>query len=503
MALISPGVENTEIDLTSTINNAATGRAALVGQFSWGPSDVIKQITSEADLLKVYGAPTDENFASFFSAANFLSYGNDLRILRAIRSDAAIATLTGGSGLVAKYTGLFGNRISITSWDSAEAFSLYSQYLQFKATTNQAAIVVRLDGVVVEAHLVSNVATDKDIYNNSLYVTDVLERSSTYITTTGTPTVATAADTFMAGGSDGSADIASSYVTAWDAFEDRYELYVNLFIAGDAAEVGDSVVTKIKDIMELRQDAIAFLSPKKVDVVDAADVSTAVTNITTYKNTTLNITSTYVAFDGNYKYQYDKYNDKFRWLPLNADIAGLCVYTDDVAAPWFSPAGINRGQIRGVTKLALSTNQSYRDTLYESGVNPVVAFSGQGFFLYGDKTAAVGATAFDRINVRRLFNALKKAISDSSQFKLFELNDNFTRVSFKAEIDQYLQSIKAQRGILDFYTVIDDTNNTALVIDTNQFIADIYIKPARSINFIQLNFVATGSAVDFDELLTR
>jgi hypothetical protein len=505
MALISPGIESTESSLTTTINNASTGRAALVGQFSWGDPETITQVTNETELVRLYGKPTDNNFASFFSASNFLSYGNDLRILRAVRSDAVAATAEVSTDLQAKYVGVFGNRISIEIFEQEASFSAYSQYTNYKLDFGQNFIIVRLDGAVVETHTTSNDPTDRDIYDNSLSVATVLSQSSNYImaVANSSPNLGSLEDTFMSGGNDGEASLEDAYVTAWDAFEDRYEIYVNLFIAGDAAEVGDSVVTNLSDLMEKRQDAIAFISPKKVDVVDASDVGTAITNIVDYKTSTINIASSYCAVDGNYKYQYDKYNDTYRWIPLNADIAGLCVVTDNVAAPWFSPAGVNRGQIRGVTKLALSTNQSHRDTLYENGVNPVVAFSGQGFFLYGDKTSSVSATPFDRINVRRLFNTLKKAISDSSQFKLFELNDNFTRVSFKAEIDQYLQSVKAKRGIIDFLCVVDETNNTAQVIDSNQFVADIYIKPARSINFIQLNFIASGSAVDFDELLTR
>tara|TARA_R110000851_G_scaffold78053_10_gene172213 strand:+ start:1052 stop:2569 length:1518 start_codon:yes stop_codon:yes gene_type:complete len=505
MALISPGVESIESNLTNTINNASTGRAALVGQFSWGSNDTITKITNESELVAIYGEPTDLNFMSFFSAANFLSYGNDLRVLRATNSDATKATYGLGTDLQAKYVGEYGNRLSLEIFASEAALSSFSKYYPYALQAGEVLIIVRLDGNVVETHFGSTTSGTLDIYNNSLYIVDVLERSSNYIedTDTGESSIASSVDTFMSGGDDGETGMEASYISGWDAFQDRYEIYANLFLAGDAAEVGDAVVTKIKDVMELRQDALAIVSPRKVDVVDAPDIATAISNIVTYKDTTLNITSTYVTFDGNFKYQFDKYNDKFRWVPLNGDIGGLCVYTDDVSAPWFSPAGVNRGQIRNVTRLALSTNQSHRDTLYESAINPVVSFTGQGFFLFGDKTASISPTAFGHINVRRLFNTLKKAISDSSQYKLFELNDNFTRVSFKSEIDQYLQSIKSQRGIVDFYTVVDTNNNTPQVIDSNEFVADIYIKPPRSINFIQLNFIAVGSGVDFNELLTR
>jgi hypothetical protein len=505
MALISPGVESIESNLTNTINNASTGRAALVGQFSWGSPTTITKITNESELVQFYGKPNEENFMSFFSAANFLSYGNDLRILRAVNSDAAKAVYVAGSGLQAKYVGKYGNKLSLETFTSETPLSTLSKYYPYAMQGNEVLIVVRLDGGVVETHFASTDVDAVDIYSNSLYVADVLERSSNYIEDDGEigDLVGDSSDTLMTGGDDGETGLEASYIAGWDAFQDRYEIYVNLFIAGDSAEIGDTVVTKLKDIMELRQDALALISPRKIDVVDAPDVTTAVSNIVEYKNTTLNLTSTYVAMDGNFKYQFDKYNDKYRWVHLNGDIAGLCVYTDAVAAPWFSPAGVNRGQIRNVTRLALSTNESHRASLYEGAINPVVSFSSQGFFLYGDKTASIAPTAFGRINVRRLFNVLKKAISDSSQYKLFELNDNFTRVSFKAEIDQYLQSVKSQRGIVEFFTVVNTDNNTPQVIDSNEFVADIYIKPPRSINFIQLNFVAVGTGVSFNELLTR
>ncbi|MDP6583650.1 MAG: phage tail sheath subtilisin-like domain-containing protein, partial [Anaerolineales bacterium] len=208
----------------------------------------------------------------------------------------------------------------------------------------------------------------------------------------------------------------------------------------------------------------------------------------------------YAVFDSGYKYMYDKYNDTYRWVPLNGDVAGLCARTDNDQDPWWSPGGFNRGQIRGAVKLAFNPNQAQRDSLYKARVNPVVSFPGQGTVLYGDKTAQAKPSAFDRINVRRLFNVLEKAIATSAKFQLFEFNDATTRSTFRNMVEPYLRGVQGRRGITDFAVICDDTNNTGDVIDRNEFRADIFIKPNRSINFIQLNFVATRTGVSFSEV---
>jgi phage tail sheath protein FI len=207
--------------------------------------------------------------------------------------------------------------------------------------------------------------------------------------------------------------------------------------------------------------------------------------------------------DSGYKYQYDRYNDVNRWIPLNGDVAGLCARTDQTNDAWFSPAGFNRGNVKNIIKLAYNPSKADRDILYPNGINPIVSFPGQGTVLYGDKTLLAKPSAFDRINVRRLFIVLEKAISRSAKFSLFEFNDAFTRSQFKNLITPYLRNVQGRRGITDFLVVCDDTNNTPQVIDSNQFIGDIYIKPARSINFIQLNFVAVGTGVQFSEVVGR
>jgi phage tail sheath protein FI len=210
--------------------------------------------------------------------------------------------------------------------------------------------------------------------------------------------------------------------------------------------------------------------------------------------------SSYAVMDSGYKYMYDRYTDAYVYVPLNGDIAGLCAKTDADADPWFSPAGYNRGAIKNAVKLAYSPNKSDRDTLYKNGINPVVGFPGSGIVLFGDKTMLAKPSAFDRINVRRLFITLEKAIATAAKFQLFEFNDAFTRAQFKNLVDPFLRDVQGRRGIFNFRTVCDETNNTPQVIDSNSFVADIFIQPARSINFIQLNFIATRTGISFDEV---
>jgi len=243
---------------------------------------------------------------------------------------------------------------------------------------------------------------------------------------------------------------------------------------------------------------MAFLSPPSAAVV--SNRGDEVTDIGTWLSS-LSRTTSYAVADCGYKYLFDKYNNTYRFVPLNGDIAGLCVYTDSVRDPWYSPAGLNRGIIKNAIKLSWSPNQTERDSLYSLGVNPVISLQGQGILLYGDKTLQTKPSAFDRINVRRLFIVLEKAIATASQFSLFEFNDEFTRAQFVALVTPFLRDIQGRRGIYDFRVVCDTTNNTSQVIDSNQFVGDIYVKPARSINFIQLNFVAVRTGVDFTEVV--
>jgi len=255
----------------------------------------------------------------------------------------------------------------------------------------------------------------------------------------------------------------------------------------------------IDNIAEVRKDCVAFISPDSSNVLN--NTGNEALSLVSWRNSLRS--SSYAVIDSGYKYQYDRYNDIYRWIPLNGDIAGLCARTDQTNDAWWSPAGFNRGQIKNSVKLAYNPSQPDRDILYSNGINPVVTFQGQGTILYGDKTAQAKPSAFDRINVRRLFIVLEKAIARAAKYSLFEFNDNFTRSQFKNLVNPYLRTIQGRRGITDFKVVCDDTNNTPAVIDANQFVGDIYIKPARSINFIQLNFVAVGTGVQFSEVVGK
>jgi hypothetical protein len=300
----------------------------------------------------------------------------------------------------------------------------------------------------------------------------------------------------LAGGVD-AAPSQGDLLLGWDKFANPEEVDVSLLLGADSNPVVSTYI--IQNVAEKRLDAVAFVSPMSANVVN--QLGSEVTNLQALRNALPS--SSYAVLDGNWKYQFDKYNNIYRWLPLNGDLAGLCARTDNEFDPWWSPAGFNRGRIKNVVKLAWNPTKTGRDELYKVGINPVVAFPGEGPVLYGDKTLQTKPSAFDRINVRRLFIVLEKAIATAAKYSLFEFNDEFTRTQFVSLIEPYLRDIKGRRGIYDYRVVCDETNNTPQVIDTNQFIGDIYIKPARSINFIQLNFVAVRTGVSFEEVVGK
>jgi hypothetical protein len=287
------------------------------------------------------------------------------------------------------------------------------------------------------------------------------------------------------------------FVDGYSKFADKETADVSLIIAGRADAINVRLLT---DMVNDRKDCVLFVSPLLTDVLNKTQTAAA-SNVVTTRNSTYAINSSYVVMDSGWKYIYDKYNDTFRYIPLNADIAGLCARTEANAAAWFSPAGLNRGTIKNVIKLAFNPDQAARDLLYVAGVNPVATFPGEGTVLFGDKTLLSKPSAFDRINVRRLFVTVEKSIAAAAKYSLFELNDEFTRSQFRNLVIPYLRNVQAQRGIVDFRVVCDETNNTGEVIDRNQFVADIYIKPNRSINFIQLNFIATRTDSTFTEII--
>jgi len=300
----------------------------------------------------------------------------------------------------------------------------------------------------------------------------------------------------LSAGANGSTITTAQLKSAYELMQDAETMDVNLLIAGkgDATHV-DNLIT----IAEIRKDAVAFASPERSDVVNIANSTTQTTNVKGFFDAVRS--SSYVVFDSGYKYTYDKYNDVFRWVPLNGDTAGCAARTDLTHDSWFSPAGFSRGVIRGAVKLAYNPNKTERDILYRARVNPVTTFPGQGTVLFGDKTGLSTPSAFDRINVRRLFITLEKAISTASKFQLFEFNDEFTRAQFRNMIEPFLRDVQGRRGVTDFIVVCDETNNPGDVVDRNEFRADIYVKPNRSINFITLQFVATRTGVAFEEVV--
>ena len=348
------------------------------------------------------------------------------------------------------------------------------------------------------------------IYQKSkfIYWIDHIATLSDGVAKTGTTFDNTVGDAFvvnnvsLTSGTDDYVATNAEIATAYEKFNDKENVDLSLLLCGpsqtSADATGDTKATAVMDIATDRKDCVAFISPARADVVGVANAITQTQNVVGFAD---GLPSTsYAVIDSGYKYMYDRYNDVYRFVPLNGDIAGCAARTDSIADAWFSPGGFNRGQIRGAVKLAYNPNQAQRDELYKSRVNPVASFPGQGTVLFGDKTASLKPSAFDRINVRRLFIVLEKAVSTAAKFQLFEFNDEFTRAQFRNLVEPFLRDVQGRRGLTDFSVVCDDTNNTGDVIDRNEFRADIFIKPARSINFIQLNFVATRSGVAFSEV---
>ena len=627
---LSAGVNVSEVDLTTIVPSVATSIGAFAGPFAWGPTNEVVTISDEVRLASRFGNPNSTNYEYWFSAANFLAYTNNLKIVRAANTaystlnasantngailiqneddyegNHATANTTNGP-MVAKCPGALGNSLRISMCPSSEAFSsnvtaLYgsvvqpqaisgvttialngavsplqvndlvsfdggSSYVrvtaanttsiniasaltstvanntailrkwqyadQFKvspgtsdyATSKSGAndeihiIVIDEDGnftgtannVVEKWAFVSKAADAKDSSGSSIYYPNVLNDQSEYVWWTGHQPGATnwgnnaQGTTFntirvpfsasMSGGADGTI-VTANVISAYAQFANADSVDISLIISGPANQ---AIATNlISNIAEVRKDCLVFLSPERSDVVN--NPGNEVTDSLAYRDS---LTSTsFAVMDSGWKYQYDKYNDTYRYVPLNGDIAGLCARTDLERDPWYSPGGLNRGIIKNVIKLAYNPTKTNRDDLYVKGINPVVSFQGEGTVLFGDKTMLSKPSAFDRINVRRLFVVLEKSIARAARFSLFEFNDQFTRAQFVALVEPFLRDVQGRRGITDFRVVCDETNNTPEVIDRNEFVGDIYIKPARSINFIQLNFVAVRTGVSFDEVV--
>lgn len=552
---LSAGVNVSEVDLTTVIPSVATSIGAFAGPFAWGPANTVVTISDEVRLAATFGNPNGTNYEYWFSAANFLAYTNNLKVVRAVNvaqtrnatantavlidnEDSYEANYYNGSSnaygtFAARYAGALGNSLKVSvadsntysTWTYANQFTEApgtSSYTSSQGGSNDELHVIVLDedgvitgtqGTVLEKYAFVSKASDaKDDSGNSNYYRNVIEAQSQYIywmdhpfanganatwgstaSGTGFANLTSNVTVSLAGGVDGTISTAN-VITAYDFFDSAESVDIALVISGPANQ---TLATDLISMCESRKDCLVFLSPEKADVVN--NPGDEVTDTVAYRNTLTS--SSYAVIDSNWKYQYDKYNDVYRWVPLNGDIAGLCARTDLERDPWFSPGGLNRGIIKNVIKLAYNPTKTNRDDLYVKGINPVVSFQGEGTVLFGDKTMLSKPSAFDRINVRRLFIVLEKAISRAARFSLFEFNDQFTRAQFVALVEPFLRDVQGRRGITDYRVVCDETNNTGEVIDRNEFVGDIYIKPARSINFIQLNFVAVRTGVSFDEVV--
>ena len=556
---VSPGVQVKEIDATNVIPAVSTSIGGFAGSFNWGPAGQIVTVGSESELAEKFGTPDDNTAKYFLTAAAFLKYGNALKVVRAVTGhDNATADGTGqlikndddyddnysngslNKGIwVAKYPGSLGNSLKVSmisqgisdfsAWpfagefDGAPGTSDYAVSLG-KANYNDELHVAVIDedglwtgtaGTVLETFAFVSQASDaKKTDGTTNYYKDVINAQSEYIwwadhdstnlqnagetlasRSSAFDTHNAAIDHSLAGGSDDNTPTAGEIALAYDLFEDAETVDVNLLFACPDANGQETIAEDLISIAEARKDLVAFVSPPIEDTVGsstpAADVMTFANGLTS---------SSYAVCDSSALYVYDKYNDVFRYIGAAGHVAGLCANTDRVADAWFSPAGVNRGQLLGATKLAFNPKKADRDTLYKGRVNPLVSFPGEGMMLFGDKTLLSRPSAFDRINVRRLFIVLEKAIATAAKAQLFEFNDEFTRAQFRNLVEPFLRDVKGRRGITDFQVICDTTNNTGQVIDSNRFVADIFIKPARSINFITLNFIATRTGVEFSEI---
>jgi hypothetical protein len=549
---LSPGVNVSEVDLTTVVPSVLTTAGAFAGTFSWGPAKKIVLIDSEVSLAKTFGKPTTDSATSFFTAASFLAYGNNLSVVRAINENSSNASgntayqvpnadefqylflETDNSDVygsfMARYPGVLGNSLSVHVCDNSTNYATWqyksyfpsapgtSDFVSNAGGTNDEMHVVVVDaggkftgtaGTVLETFGFLSKASDASINGTSNYYKQVIFNRSAYVYAVDPVDYANTSSSWGQSSSTAFTQLLTSKIIqlgggvdvtvtdgnlefGYDYFSNKELVDISLVLTGDAGANVQQYV--IDNIANSRKDCVAFITPP-LSAIDTI-TQTPIEGIQTWL-TSLDRSSSYVVADSGWKYIYDKYNNVYRYVPLNGDVAGLCVNTDTVRDPWYSPAGFNRGAVKNVIKLLWNPNKTFRDTLYAAGVNPVCSFPGQGVVLFGDKTLQSKPSAFDRINVRRLFIVLEKAIAKAAQYSLFEFNDEFTRAQFVALVTPFLRDIQGRRGITDFKVVCDTTNNTPQVIDSNQFVGDIYIKPARSVNFIQLNFVAVGTGVDF------
>lgn len=555
--LQSPGVLVVEKDASATVLGASTSLGGTVGVFQWGPVMVPMLIDSESNLVSVFGKPNDNTFNSFYTAANFLAYSRGMYVVRAATGNTN-AVSTGSAVLIknvdeydisyaagqanvgmfaARYPGVMGNSLLVSIADSA-TYSTWAYKDQFtgapgtsefaasKGGSNDEVHVIVIDedglftgtpGSTLEKFAFVSKGSDAISYQglNNYYAT-VLRNQSNYVywmdhpvgtSDWGTSVIGNTFDTLvdtvaigydftfsLMNGSDDNVPVDGELESAWDIFKD-VELYdVSLFPVGAVSHVVAKYVAD--NVVGIRKDCVGFASnstPTGNPIFGTS--ATRLADSTAFK--TAMGDSSYMVYDSGFKYMYDKYNDKYRWVALNGDIAGLCAKVDSTHDTWFSPGGYTKGQIKGVVKLSWNPNQTERDFLYKIAINPVVTFAGQGTVLFGDKTGTTKPSSFDRINVRRLFLVLEKSIARSSKYQLFEMNDAITRQQFIASVEPFLRDVQGRRGIEAFQVICDETINTPDVVAANEFRGTILVRPRYSINSIVLTFTAVGGSVSF------
>ena len=549
---VSPGVQVNEIDASGVVPAVSTSIGGFAGAFNWGPVEEVRTVGSEIELASIFGTPDSNTYKYFLTAASFLKYGNALKVVRAasghvnatdgtaklVKNEDHYDSLSHDGTFIAKYPGILGNAIDVKICPAdATAFAAFTEANEFDGvpgTSDSAAVgghtndelhIAIVDrtgawtgtaGTVLETfQFVSQASDAKKSDGTTNYYKDVINTRSKYVYWTGHNTALTDAGESFAAQTSATAYVTGSAVLtavmtlgtddneptpgeislALDFLADAETIDVNLLFAYPDANGAKVITDKLITICNTRKDCMAFVSPP---IEDSVGTSTPAADVKAWVDTLAS--TSYASADSGAVYVYDKYNDTYRWLGAAGLCAGLCANTDNVADAWFSPAGTTRGQLFGVAKLAYNPKKADRDTLYKARVNPLVSFPGQGTMMFGDKTLLSKPSAFDRINVRRLFIVLEKAISVAAKGQLFEFNDEFTRAQFRNLLEPFLRDVKGRRGVTDFRVVCDTTNNTGQVIDANRFVADIFIKPSRSINFISLNFIATRTGVDFSEI---
>ena len=566
---VSPGINVTEQDLTTVVPNVATTIGACAGGFQWGPVLERTQISTENDLVDIFGKPNADTYQWFWTAANYLAYANNLWVVRNVAAsarnavvgdaDAGTAIVVGNKTLydsitytdqlfIAKYPGALGNSLKVRAIDSngwgdatinADFLANFDRAPGSSTDVGNAGgsedemhILVQDEdglwtgtpGYVLEKHAFVSKASDaKRIDGSSNYAVDVMRNESKYAyvglvtkftenstgagTNAGQPKAgatfktfnsATAAEAIpggsLAGGVSGDTQTDALLQASYALYQTPEVVDVTLLLGGASSTTTGRWI--VDNVAATRKDCMAFVSPALASVVN--NTGSEITALTT-DNTALG-SSSYAVMDSAWKYQYDRYRDVFMYVPMNGDIAGLCARTDYTNDAWWSPAGLTRGTIKNIVKLSWEATKANRDTMYPISINPVITQTGAGVVLWGDKTMQTVPSAFDRINVRRLFIVLEKAISKAAKAMLFEFNDEFTRAQFVNMVSPFLRDVQGRRGITDFKVVCDSSNNTGQVIDTNNFVGDIYIKPSRSINYIQLNFIAARTDVSFSEI---